>query len=111
MSSNSKLNFETFYIMPFTRKHSVIMWSYELNDSDILSVETYSKLGIKFKSSFDPGLHINVIYCTSSMVPGLMKRLAHDFKLGINIFKNYFFLACPSDFRVQCCFLESTYIR
>lgn len=44
MSSNSKLNFETCHIMSFMRKHSVIMWSYELNDSEILSVKIYSKL-------------------------------------------------------------------
>ncbi|CAI6354179.1 unnamed protein product [Macrosiphum euphorbiae] len=71
--------------MSFTRKHVVINWSYSLNNSVISRVEMIVDLGFKVNSSLDPGPHINMICCKAYKMLGFLKRLAHDFKLGLSL--------------------------
>lgn len=48
-------------------------------------VETIVDLGLKFDSFLDPGPQINMICCKYYKMLRFIKRLAHEFKLGLSI--------------------------
>jgi len=89
------LNLNMSHIMSFTRKHSVIILFYRLNNTEISRVETIVDLGFKFNSSLDPGPHINMICCKAYKMLGFLKILAHDFKLRLSLKILFCSLVCP----------------
>jgi len=68
--------------MIFTRNHSPITWSYALNSSNLLSVDSnICDLGFIFASSLCPRAHNHKITCKAFKVLGFVKRISSEFKL------------------------------
>lgn len=69
------LNLDKCPTMSFTRKHFVIMLSYELNNIEILRVGIIIDLGFKFNNTLDPDSQINMICCKAYKMLRVHKKI------------------------------------
>uniref|UniRef100_A0A2S2NAB7 Putative RNA-directed DNA polymerase n=1 Tax=Schizaphis graminum TaxID=13262 RepID=A0A2S2NAB7_SCHGA len=90
------LNVNKCRSMIFTRSRSPITYSYVLNGSCLISVDSsICDLGFTFTSSLSPRAHIDKITCKALKVLGFIKRISCEFKLTSSLKSIYCALVRP----------------